>query len=94
MAEEPEPDGDLAQRVLVERRPPLSWKGIAACASVSALALVVVALDVGGFWELLAAGVFVVGALQTARGMLRKAWLGLGGSDRPVSTYLKRRLGG
>jgi hypothetical protein len=82
------------RRVLVERAPPLTWRGIWGCAFASAAGLVLVLVKVGGDWEVLAAIVFCVGAILVLRGVLRKAWLRLGGTDRPVRTYLRRRLGG
>jgi len=36
----------------------------------------------------------VYGAFQTLRGLGRKVWLGLGGADQPLRTFIHRRLGG
>ncbi len=94
MEGQPEPEDDLLRRVLIERRAPQTWKGIVGCVLVSALALVLVIVNLGGFAELVAAGVFAIGTFQALSGMLRKAWLALGGTDQPLRSYLKRRLGG
>jgi hypothetical protein len=47
----------------------------------------------GWLWEAVALGLFIVGGLQVLRGVLRMAWLRLGGTDEPFMTYLRRRLG-
>jgi hypothetical protein len=50
--------------------------------------------EVGGFGEMLAAGLFIIGAALALKGMLRIAWLRLGGADQPIRTYLRGRFGG
>jgi hypothetical protein len=83
----------LLRRSLIERAPPLTWRGIGGYTLVSAVGLILGLAKVGGLWEALALGLFILGGIQTLRGILRMAWLGLGGTDRPLRTYLKRRLG-
>jgi hypothetical protein len=58
---------------------------------LAGLALVLV--QVGGVWEVAAALVLALGVLNALRGVFRKAWLHLGGSDQPVRTYLRSRGG-
>ena len=86
-------DDDLLRRLLIERRYPLTWKGILGCALASIVGLVLVLAGVGGFWEVLAAFLFVAGALLVLKGVLRMTWLRLGGTDRPLRTYIRRRFG-
>jgi hypothetical protein len=86
-------DEDFWRRVLIERRPPLTWKGICVCAIASAAGIGLGLSKPAGEWELLALGLFITGAIQTVRGLGRKIWLGLGGTDQPFKTYLERRLG-
>jgi len=87
------PDDDLLRRVLVERRPPLTWKGIAGCAFASAVGLLMGFAHEGWLWEAVALGLFIVGGFQVLRGVLQMVWLRLGGTDQPLRTYLRRRLG-
>ena len=47
----------------------------------------------GWLWEAVALGLFIVGGFQVLRGVLRMVWLRLGGTDQPLRTYLRRRLG-
>jgi hypothetical protein len=87
-------DDDLLRRVLIERRGPITWKGIWACALASAAGLVLVLVKVGGFWEGFAAILFVMGAFLAIKGLLRMTWLRLGGTDEPLRTYLRKRFDG
>jgi hypothetical protein len=66
-----EPDDDLLRRVLVERRPPLTWRGIAGCAVASAAGLLLGLAREGWLWEAAALGLFIVDGLQVLRGVLR-----------------------
>jgi hypothetical protein len=93
VAQWPDSEDDLLRRMFVERRPPLTWKGILLDALMSAGGLILVIVKVGGFWEVFAVLVFALCGLQALRGVLRKAWLRLGGTDQPVRTYLRRRFG-
>lgn len=86
-------DEDFWRRTLIERRPPLTWKGICACAIASAAGIGLGLTKPTGAWELLAIGLSITGAIQTLRGLGRKIWLALGGTDQPIKTYLERRLG-
>jgi hypothetical protein len=87
-------DDDRLRRWLIERAPPLTWRGIWLCALASAIGLVLgFAEHGGGLWEALALALFIVGGMQALRGAARMAWLRLGGTDRPLRTYLRRRLG-
>jgi hypothetical protein len=86
-------DDDFWRRTLIERRPPLTWKGICACASASAVGIGLGLSKPAGEWELLALGLSIAGGIQTLRGLGRKIWLGLGGTDQLVKTYIERRLG-
>lgn len=92
MTRQPAWDDDLLRRALIERAPPLTWRGIGAYAVVSAVGLILGLVSLDGPWGLIALGLFIVGVLQALRGVLRMAWLGLGGTDRPLRAYLKRRL--
>lgn len=95
MGQSPESDDDdLLRRLLIERRYPLTWKGILGCALTSIVGLVLVLAKVGGFWEILGAFLFVVGVLLALKGVLRMTWLRLGGTDDSLMAYLRRRLGG
>jgi hypothetical protein len=87
-------DDDPLRRSLIERAPPLTWRGICLCAFASAIGLVLgIAEHGGGIWEILALALFIVGGIQALRGALRMASLRLGGTDRPLRTYFRRRLG-
>jgi hypothetical protein len=90
---QPNPDSDLLRRMFVERRPPLTWTGICIDALVSLIGLVLVLVEVGGLWEVLAVLMLATGVFQVLRGILRKVWLRMGGTDQPVWAYLRRRLG-
>lgn len=85
-------DEDFWRRTLIERRPPLTWKGICACAIASAGGIGLGLTKPAGGWELLALGLFVAGGIQTLRGLARKIWLALGGTDQPFKAYIERRL--
>ena len=61
-------------------------------AGASAVGLILILANVSGIWELVAALVVVLGVIQILRGLVRKAWLCLGGTDRPLKTFLERRL--
>jgi membrane-associated phospholipid phosphatase len=86
-------DDDLLRRLLIERRYPLTWKGISSCALASIVGLALVLAKIGGLSEVLAAFLFVAGALLALKGVLRMTWLRLGGTDEPLMTYFRRRLG-
>jgi hypothetical protein len=90
---QPEWDDDPLRRSLIERAPPLTWKGILGYALASSVGLILGIVKMGGLWEGVAFGLFILGAIQVLRGTLRLAWLRLGGTDRPLRTYLRRRLG-
>jgi hypothetical protein len=60
----------------------------------SVVGLTLVLAKVGGLWEVFAAFLFVVGALLALKGVLRMAWLRLGGTDESLMTYLRGRSGG
>jgi len=79
--------------LLIERAPPLTWRGIASWTLVALAVLACVLAKPGGFWELVAAGVLVVAGWQAVRGVLRMVWLHLGGTDQPLRTYIRRHLG-
>jgi hypothetical protein len=87
------PDGDWWERRVVERRGPETWRGIAACGAASAAGLLLVFAGAGGLWEAAAAIVFTISGFQVLRGLLRMAWLARGGTDQPIRTYFRKRLG-
>lgn len=93
MGQQPNSEDDLLRRLLIERRYPLTWKGISSCGLVAVVGLALVLAKVGGFWEVLSAFLFVMGTLLALKGLLRKAWLRLGGKDEPLMTQLRKRLG-
>jgi hypothetical protein len=86
-------DDDFWRRTLIERRPPLTWKGICTCAIASAAGIGLGLTKPAGEWQLLALGLCITGAIQTLRGLGRKIWLALGGTDQPIKAYLERWLG-
>jgi hypothetical protein len=86
-------DDDPLRRSLIERAPPLTWKGIGFCALVMAIGFTLGLAKFGGLWNYLALGLFVFGGIQVLRGVLRMGWLGLGGTDRPLRAYFRKRLG-
>ena len=75
------PDEDFWRRALIERRPPLTRKGICACAIASAGGIGLGLTEPAGGWEPLALGLCISGGIQTLRGLGRKIWLALGGTD-------------
>lgn len=77
---------------MIERAPPLTWKGIAADAVLAAIAFGLVFIVLAEPWRLVCFGLFLLGIFQTLRGLARKAWLALGGTDRPIKTFIERRL--
>jgi hypothetical protein len=85
-------DDDPLRRSLIERAPPLTWKGILGYALMLSAGLILVLAKVGGLWEIVALGLFILGGIQVLRGLVRMAWLQLGGTDRPLRAYLRRRL--
>jgi hypothetical protein len=60
-------DDDFWRRTLIERRPPLTWKGICACAIASAAGIGLGLTKPTGEWELLALGLSITGGIQTLR---------------------------
>lgn len=94
MRSQPPWSDDLLQRSLIERAPPLTWRGIAGWALASVAGVILALAKVGGLGELIAVAMFIVGGMQVARGVIRMGWLKLGGIDQPVRTYLRRRSGG
>jgi hypothetical protein len=84
---------DFWRRTLIERAPPLSWWAISLWALATAIAAASLLAGLRGPWEGVAGIVALVGLIQIARGAVRKAWLGLGGTDRPITTAIRRRLG-
>jgi hypothetical protein len=94
MGQEPAWDEDPLRRSLIERAPPLTWKGILLCAFVAATGLALGLAKTGWFWDDLAIGLVVIGGIQSLRGIIRIGWLRLGGTDRPLKTYIRKRFGG
>lgn len=78
--------------MFVERRPPLTWTGICIDALVSVTGLVLLFTQQGGLTEVLAVLMLALGAFQVLRGVLRKLWLRMGGTDQPLWTYFRRRV--
>jgi len=62
------------------------------CALASMVGLVLVLAGVGGSWEAFAAVLFALGGLLALTGVLRMAWLALGGADQPIRSYLRKHL--
>jgi hypothetical protein len=85
-------DDDPLRRSLIERAPPLTWTGILGYALLSSAGLILGLSKAGGLWEIVALGLFVLGAIQVLRGLVRMAWLRLGGTDRPLREYVRNRL--
>jgi hypothetical protein len=92
MRSQPPWDDDLLRRWLVERAPPLTWRGIAGWALALLAGLVLGLAKLGTPGELLGLGLGLSGGVQVLRGMFRMAWLALGGTDQPVRTYVRKRL--
>jgi hypothetical protein len=86
------PNDDPLRRMLVERRPPLTWRGIAGWLALSAIGLLLGLTKVSGLPEYIGLGLFLLGGFQVLRGMLRKAWLRVGGTDQPIKTYFEKRF--
>jgi len=86
-------DSDPLRRVLIERLPPLTWRGIGGYAAAGGAGLVfLLVVRTGGFLTLAAALVLVVSSVQVLRGLTRLLWLRMGGTDQPLRSYLRRRL--
>jgi hypothetical protein len=94
MGQQPAWDDDPLRRSLIERAPPLTWKGIGLCALVTTIGLILGLARFGGLWDYLALGLFFIGGIQVLRGVLRMGWLRLGGTDRPLRAYFRKRFGG
>ena len=94
MGQQPEEHGsdDLLRRMFVERRPPLTWVGICLDTVAFAVGLGLLLIPVGWPWDVFAVLLFAVCGFQALRGVLRKAWLRLGGTDQPIWTYLRKRF--
>jgi hypothetical protein len=84
---------DLLQRSLVERAPPLTWVGVLGWGLVAVVGAVLGLAGPGKALEAVAVALAVVGGLQVLRGLIRKLWLVLGGTDQPLRSYLHRRFG-
>jgi hypothetical protein len=94
MRSQPPWDDDPLRRWFIERAPPLTWRSIAGWALAAVGGVTLGLSRPGGAWEVLALVLAVVGALEVLRGVLRMVLLGLGGSDQPLRTYLRKRLEG
>ncbi len=94
MGKQCDQDDDLLRRLIIERRYPLTWGGIACCALASIAGLVALVVGVGGDWEVVAAFAFVMGLYLALKGLLRRAWLRFLGTEEPVADFFRRRLGG
>jgi hypothetical protein len=93
MPSHPPWDDDLVRRWLIERAPPLTWRSIAGWALATIVGVVLGLAKLGGAGEGVALALAVVGGVEVLRGLLRMAWLRLGGTDQPLRTYLRKRLG-
>ncbi len=85
---------DRCQRILIERPPPSSWRAICAWALATAAGIALGLTNPTGLLEVLALALFILGGPQVLRGLVHMAWLGLGGADQPVRTFLTRWFGG
>lgn len=92
MEQYPAWDDDPLRRSLIERAPPLTWRGIFGCAVVTCLGLILALATRGHTLTIVGLGLSFVGIIQVLRGLIRMAWLRLGGTDRPLNTYLERRF--
>jgi hypothetical protein len=85
-------DDDPWRRALIERPPPLTWRGIVLSALVVAAGVVLGLAEVAGFWDGLALLLVIVGGIQLLRGLIRMAWLRMGGTDRPLRNFVRARV--
>ena len=89
-------ESDWFERTFIERRGPETWRAIGTCLVVACLALGALLIGPGtgrSLWEVVAGIVLVVFGFQTLSGISRMAWLAMGGPERPIRAYLRRRLG-
>jgi hypothetical protein len=93
----PDDQSGWSERNHLERPPPQSWRAIGAYFAVGAIGVVALALGPGtgrSAWEVVAGVVVLITLIQVLRGITRMAWLAMGGVDRPLRTYLRKRFGG
>lgn len=80
------------RRSWVERAPPLTYRGIVFWALVCAVGTGVA--FAAGHGRVAGAGGLcaLAGCAMVVRGLFRKAWLAIGGTDQPIRTLIRRRL--
>jgi hypothetical protein len=85
-------DDDPLQRFFIERAPPLTWSGIFGYGVVACFGLLFALAIHGHMLNLAGIALGFLGITQVLRGLFRMAWLGLGGTDRPLYSYFARRF--
>jgi hypothetical protein len=92
MQSQPPWSDDWFRRYWVERAPPLTWRGISVWAVALAAGLaMLLAKPTADLWGIVGTALIAYGSIQILRGVGRKAWLALGGTDQPVRSYFRRR---
>ncbi len=95
MRSQPPWSDDWFRRYWIERAPPLTWGGIAVWMGALVIGVaMLLARPSADVWGVIGLVLVALGGVQVLRGLARKAWLGLGGTDQPVRSYFRRRVGG